>query len=476
MANYTQDPNMGFLNPTPGVDGGIGVAPAGQDYATLTSQALTTIGGHGHTGAPNDGKMIVTGAININGDLAFNSFNVTNLRSARFQNQAATLTTPSDINQFYTVNGNAYFNNASGTPVQLTNGSSIATPPGSNTVWSFLQVTGPTHTILSTDNYTFYSLVTTSNTITITLPAAAAVAPGTYYVFKDSAGNAQTNNITYTPAGADTIDGAASRGLKVNYGSTTLVSDGVNNWSIERPGAISLFNNPINGTAATAGQFLIETATVANGSAWVSITGDISSSTTAPVGQLTVNKLSGDGYSVRAQPGVNLVINSNGNTTSGLQGGIAFSRATSNPSSPATNYSALFADMTSGALSIYPVNSSIVTASFTNHVFNQFVSMTCPTTTVTTGYTVDSGQPDFTVFCNFSSNHNITLPTPTAGRILFIKDISGTAATNRITIVRHGSEMIEGVASSYALAATNYIGVKLQSDGTNWWITSQTVV
>jgi hypothetical protein len=48
---YTVDPNMGFLNPVPGVAEGIPEAPAGQDYATLASNSLTTIGAHGHTGA-----------------------------------------------------------------------------------------------------------------------------------------------------------------------------------------------------------------------------------------------------------------------------------------------------------------------------------------------------------------------------------------------------------------------------------------
>lgn len=60
----------------------------------------------------------------------------------------------------------------------------------------------------------------------------------------------------------------------------------------------------------------------------------------------------------------------------------------------------------------------------------------------------------------------ITLPVPTNGRVLFIKDLNGTSATNNITINPHASETIDG-ASSYTLAA-NYGSIELTSDGTNW--------
>src|SRR5208337_4075879 len=51
--------------------------------------------------------------------------------------------------------------------------------------------------------------------------------------------------------------------------------------------------------------------------------------------------------------------------------------------------------------------------------------------TKTGNYTVDSGAvPDVFVLANPAAGFTITLPTPTAGRILFFKDISGTAETN----------------------------------------------
>lgn len=91
------------------------------------------------------------------------------------------------------------------------------------------------------------------------------------------------------------------------------------------------------------------------------------------------------------------------------------------------------------------------------------------TFTVTTAtYTVDSGSTaDYQIFCNRSGTIAITLPTPTNGRVLIIKDISGAAATNNITISQHASEKIDG-ANTYVLNF-NYESITLTSDGTNWF-------
>ena len=55
---------------------------------------------------------------------------------------------------------------------------------------------------------------------------------------------------------------------------------------------VAIQNNPVSSTAPTAGQFLVENA-AASGSAWTSLSGDASLSSTTP-GKLTVNALNGN--------------------------------------------------------------------------------------------------------------------------------------------------------------------------------------
>lgn len=64
---------------------------------------------------------------------------------------------------------------------------------------------------------------------------------------------------------------------------------------------------------------------------------------------------------------------------------------------------------------------------------------------------------------------SLTLPSPTSGAVIMIKDSTGSCATNNITLVRAGSEKIETVAASYVLD-TDLGAWMLVSDGTDWWI------
>ena len=47
-------------------------------------------------------------------------------------------------------------------------------------------------------------------------------------VIKDQSGGAATNNITFDPAGAVTIDGASTKVINTNYGSVMMYCDGTN--------------------------------------------------------------------------------------------------------------------------------------------------------------------------------------------------------------------------------------------------------
>jgi len=61
----------------------------------------------------------------------------------------------------------------------------------------------------------------------------------------------------------------------------------------------------------------------------------------------------------------------------------------------------------------------------------------------------------------------ITLPAPTNGRVLIVKDSTGSAYVNNITINPNASETIDG-ASSFVITS-NWGECQLQSDGTNWF-------
>ena len=71
---------------------------------------------------------------------------------------------------------------------------------------------------------------TASEATAVTLEASPPA--GTTHVITDGKGDAATNNITISPAGGQTINGASSLIISVNRGSYTLQFDGVSDWSI----------------------------------------------------------------------------------------------------------------------------------------------------------------------------------------------------------------------------------------------------
>lgn len=90
-----------------------------------------------------------------------------------------------------------------------------------------------------------------------------------------------------------------------------------------------------------------------------------------------------------------------------------------------------------------------------------------PTATKTSAYTLT--YADRHIFANPSSGFNLTLPAPVNGLTFEIWDISGTAETNNLTLVRNGSEKISGVAASRVLS-TNWGHWTVTTDGTDWFV------
>jgi hypothetical protein len=90
------------------------------------------------------------------------------------------------------------------------------------------------------------------------------------------------------------------------------------------------------------------------------------------------------------------------------------------------------------------------------------------TRTVAAAYAVDTTSPDCIVFANTTAGvFTITLPTPTAGRILYFKDVAGTFGTNALTIAPHAAEKIDGAASK--VLNTAYASLELTGNGTDWF-------
>lgn len=88
--------------------------------------------------------------------------------------------------------------------------------------------TAISYTALTSD--TIVGVTSTAAPRTITLPDSATAGSGFYLVVKDESGAAGTNNITITRAGSDTIDGATSIVITVNYGVLKIYSDGAGKW------------------------------------------------------------------------------------------------------------------------------------------------------------------------------------------------------------------------------------------------------
>ena len=91
-------------------------------------------------------------------------------------------------------------------------------------------VNAATYDLLVTDYILNVTYPTTGAVTSLTLPTAQTT-DGRTIVIKDASGNAGTNNITIDTEASQTIDGAATLVIAVDYTSVTLCSDGTN-WFI----------------------------------------------------------------------------------------------------------------------------------------------------------------------------------------------------------------------------------------------------
>ena len=121
MSN-TISPNMGLIIPGVGTE-------LGPTWATDLNASLSILDSHNHSSG--QGVQITPNGLNINSDLTFINNNAINLRSTRYTSQASALVLGTDLGCISNINGNLYWNNNSGTAVQITSGSSIVGTAGS---------------------------------------------------------------------------------------------------------------------------------------------------------------------------------------------------------------------------------------------------------------------------------------------------------------------------------------------------------
>lgn len=247
MAETTTTTFMTLVLPVPGVRSGL-------DSASDNNTAFQTIDSHDHSSGK--GVKITPAGMNINADLSFGSFQAISLKTSVFDSQSASLSS-SFKNAVYVAGGDLYFNNSSGTAIQLTSAGTINV----GSVQGISGLASPASATYSAPTFTYKSAATTygkvshsdlniyeatagiTNAVTIKSPTSLAAsytltlpsaAPGsTSYVSMDSSGNLSTvsadtiaaavtatgaNNIlnVYTRATGSTV---AARGFAISSSS-----------------------------------------------------------------------------------------------------------------------------------------------------------------------------------------------------------------------------------------------------------------
>ena len=200
----------------------------GPEWANALNAAFNTVDIHDHSNGK--GVRITPAGMQINANLNIDNNTFYNFKSTRYQEQNSALSGASNLNAIHSVLGNLYWTNGSGTAVQITSGGAIASVAGSASTFESTPVNGSI-TISSSDTFVYLRVDTTGARV-ITLPSAASVSEGRFYIIKDETGTANTNNITINRAGADTIDGEISLVVDSDFASAILVSDGTSKWSI----------------------------------------------------------------------------------------------------------------------------------------------------------------------------------------------------------------------------------------------------
>jgi hypothetical protein len=118
----TITPNMNLPVPV------VGVEP-GPNYALDINACMAVIDAHTHT--TGSGTQITPAGLDLNSDVSFQSNNAISLRSVRFAPNSGVLVGIDDNGAIYQIQNDLYYNDASGTPIRITQNGALAGTPGS---------------------------------------------------------------------------------------------------------------------------------------------------------------------------------------------------------------------------------------------------------------------------------------------------------------------------------------------------------
>lgn len=221
MALTTQTNFLNLILPVP-------TEQLGPTWATQLNAALEVVDSHDHSSGK--GVKVPTAGLNINADLDFNESGALNLKLVSFDDQITSPTGSNFASSVSTFNGDLYYTNSSGVAIQLTAGGGVVPNPGS--VESFETTSVSSDLIISPTSTFVYLITDTTAPRTITLPLANSVTAGRIYIIKDASGQSNTNPVTIQGDGADLVDSESSQQLCSNFGTITVVTDGVSNWHL----------------------------------------------------------------------------------------------------------------------------------------------------------------------------------------------------------------------------------------------------
>ena len=193
----TTTTNMSLIQPAVGVT-------VGPTWSSELNNSLGLIDTHDHTSGK--GVQITPSGLNINADLEFNANDATELRTVAFDSSAAATTTD-DSRALYHSGGDIYWRNATGTAVQITDGSAVKVGAGniggdiasSNAALNYSSTSNTfSHIADTTTSPNTIAKLLCSNVALYKYGTGGSVANNNYYVTLQYLGtSAGTNTLTF---------------------------------------------------------------------------------------------------------------------------------------------------------------------------------------------------------------------------------------------------------------------------------------